>query len=105
MGSFALAPAAYSDLEDIDAYTLEAWGPAKRDVYIRGLFEVFEQLAAFPGLGMPRPDVAPQVRATVYQKQHLVFYEVFDKRCFILRILHHSRDVAPVLVTGRDRDW
>jgi toxin ParE1/3/4 len=97
MADYALAPDAVEDLEDIDEYTTEKWGPAKRDAYIRGLFDLFEELAAFPALGTARPEVAELVRSMVYEKVHIVFYEFVDDRCYILRVLHHSRDVAPEL--------
>jgi plasmid stabilization system protein ParE len=51
MGSFALSPAAYLDLEDVDTYTLSTWGEAQRDRYIHALFERFSQVSAMPTIG------------------------------------------------------
>lgn len=28
--------------------------------------------------------------------QHVIFYEQYEGRCHILRVLHHSRDLNPV---------
>jgi len=92
MPNFVLSPAAYADLEDIDAYTLRTWGAEQRDHYIRGLFACFEQIAAKPRLGRARSEIAPGVRS-VLREQHVVFYEVVDAHCVVLRVLHQRRDV------------
>ena len=42
MARFALSPAAYADIEDIDDYTLATWGADQRDRYIHALFDRFE---------------------------------------------------------------
>lgn len=92
MASYALARAAYGDLEEIDQYTLTTWGRAKRDDYIRALFARFDDIAELPGQGRTRPELAPGVRSLPHER-HVIFYESEDERCFILRVLHASRDV------------
>lgn len=94
MASFSLARAAYADLEEIDQYTLTTWGEAKRDEYIRALFDRFRDVAALPEQGRARPELAPGVRSLPHER-HVIFYEYEeeDERCVILRVLHASRDV------------
>lgn len=100
MAEFSLARAAYTDLEEIDAYTLATWGGQQRDVYITALFSRFADLAALPGMGRLRPELAEGVRSFPHQ-QHVIFYELYDERCVILRVLHQSRDVASAFKVAR----
>jgi toxin ParE1/3/4 len=93
MGSFALSPAAYLDLEDVDSYTLTTWGEAQRDRYIHALFERFTQVSAMPAMGRERPELAAGVRSLPHD-HHVIFYEVLDGRCVILRVLHQRRDMT-----------
>lgn len=95
MASFRLAALAYEDLEEIDRYTLETWGEEQRVRYITGLFEHFEKIAASPGLGRARPELAEGVHALPYQR-HVIFYELHGGRCHILRVLHERRDIGRV---------
>jgi len=91
MASFLLAAAAYTDLEDVERYTLVTWGEQQRVRYITGLFAQFEQLSDNPRLGRPRPELGDGVISMPYER-HVIFYELFGGRCHILRVLHHARD-------------
>jgi toxin ParE1/3/4 len=92
MASFALSPSAHADLEDIDEYTLATWGADQRDRYIHALFERFESIASMPATGRERPELAPGVRSMAHER-HVIFYEVLEGQCLILRVLHERRDV------------
>lgn len=92
MASFFLARAAYTDLEDIESYTLETWGEDQRVRYVSGLFDRFDAIATNPELGLSRPELADGVRSLPYER-HVIFYEVVSGRCHILRVLHHARDI------------
>lgn len=100
MASVALARAAYADLEDIEAYTLETWGTDQCHEYIRALFQRFEQIAEHPGLGRTREELASGVKSLPHE-QHVIFYEALpDGRCVVLRVLHARRDVAAAFGHG-----
>ena len=92
MANYVLARAAYEDLEDVERYTLEQWGVGKLVEYIHGLFDQFALIANNPGIGRLRPELAEGVCSLPYE-QHVVFYEMYDERCQILRVLHSTRAV------------
>ena len=54
---YRLLPAALDDLDEIDAWVAESFGPAVAAEAQRKLFEVFALLAQFPEMGVQRPDV------------------------------------------------
>ncbi len=53
MAEFSLTEEARRDLEAIYLYSLENFGEAQADRYLRGLFQQFQLLADFPGVGRP----------------------------------------------------
>ena len=95
MASILLARAAYTDLEDIESYTLETWGEDQRVHYVSGLFDRFDAIAANSELGRARPELAVGVRSLPYER-HVIFHEILAGRCQVLRVLHHARDVEQV---------
>ena len=100
MARFVLAHAAFADLEDIEAHTLETWGAEQCGRYIRGLFERFDEIAAHPGLGRTRDELAPGVKSLPHE-QHVIFYECLaDDPCVVLRVLHGRRDVSSAFAPG-----
>lgn len=93
MADYVFAPAAYIDLEEIDDYTLQTWGEEQRVRYVSALFEKFDLIAARPGIGMHRPELGDGVQS-VPCGEHVIFDELHNGRCHILRVLHGRRDVS-----------
>ena len=89
--AYLLSENAESDLDDIFFYSLQ-YGDGKAVEYQEKLISTFERLEKFPDSGIKRDDIREDLRQTVVEK-HSVFYRIRDGYVFILRILHHSRDV------------
>lgn len=96
MANFLLAREAYTDLEDIERYTLETWGDEQRVTYLAGLFDQIEAIANDPKIGRARPEIDDGVHSLPYER-HVIFYEIHLDRCHVLRILHAARDVRRAL--------
>src|SRR4030095_7064247 len=100
MTRYQLTPPALADLKEIAQYTLNLWGASKRDTYLDGLADIFDHVAQFPGLGLVRPGIDPAIRSFIYE-EHFVFYEMIDEQCYILRVIHHGRDLATIRFARR----
>ena len=84
----ALRPKARADIKSIDT-----WGSAQGQLYVRELDRAMQHLAEKPGLGRSCPDIAPGLRVHSSGK-HLVFYLRTDKAIDVIRILHQRMDPA-----------
>lgn len=83
---------ALKDLHDIGRYTLQTWGRAQRDTYLRALDSRFAWLAAHPQRGRARDDVAPGYRCYP-QGGHVIFYLISEDGIDVIGIVHQARDV------------
>jgi toxin ParE1/3/4 len=93
-----LSGRARRDLDEIRAWTIEAWGRGQWQVYYRGLGAAFRRISAEPDCGRPRDLLAKGMRSLVYEK-HLIFFAPvtqFGGQPVILRILHQRRNLAAV---------
>lgn len=59
----------------------------------------FEVAASFPGIGSPRPELSPEVRA-LFEGRYAVYYVVRGNEVVIVRVLHGSRDVEGIAGHG-----
>jgi toxin ParE1/3/4 len=50
-------------------------------------------LAAFPGRGSPRPDLADGVRTTAFQRRVIIAYRADENAVTILRVVSGARDI------------
>jgi toxin ParE1/3/4 len=50
-------------------------------------------LAAFPGRGSPRPDLADGVRTTAFQRRVIIAYRADENAVTILRVDSGARDI------------
>jgi len=89
---FRLTPRALEDLRFIGRYTLNRWGREQRNRYLEALDARFFWLAANPGLGRLRPDIAPYYRCFA-QGQHLIFYLERVGGIDIIGIPHQAMDI------------
>lgn len=83
-----LAPRAWRDLETIEDYTLETWGVAQAEEYIRTMHIAFQLLAENPYLGYAKGHYRAYAAA-----QHIVIYRIAKARIEIMHILHPAMDV------------
>jgi len=72
--TFKLRPKAESDLVDIYHYSLNEWGSARTDSYLRDLSNAFQQLADNHALGRDYSHVRPDLRAYSVLS-HVIFYK------------------------------
>ena len=96
MVGFVLSAEAADDLEHIYIYGEENWGERQADLYLRGLYEVFERLAAYPRLGRARPELGKDVRSFPHVS-HVVFFTPLFHEVAILRVLHGARDIDEIV--------
>jgi plasmid stabilization system protein ParE len=87
-----LTPAALADLEDIDDYVTENFGPERAIETRRNLFETFEELAVHPRMGRAIPSVAAKPVRFFHLKPYWIVYQPATP-LLIHRIYHASRDL------------
>lgn len=96
MTSFRLTPRALADLDAIADYTLEKWGAAQMESYLRALDDRFQRLADNPMLGRERNNVGRGYRS-FRQGAHLIFYLVLENEIQIIGVPHASMDIDAYL--------
>ena len=88
-----ILPAALEDLDDIYAYVLEHFGKSFAEKTQAKLFESFDLIAKFPGLGHQRPDVTNKPVRFLLLKPYWVAYELTTS-LVVHRVYHAARDLA-----------
>lgn len=99
MKRFLLSPAATADVEGIAAF-LDEKAPHATTKVLAGLREAMERIAATPGMGHPREDLADEPLRFLVVWSYLVIYRD-STPVKVVRVLHASRDVVREL--GRKR--
>lgn len=84
---------AYTDLAEIGDYGAAEFGNLAADAYQDAIDHAFERLASFPHSGEARPTFGTDMRCLVCNR-HRILYRIRGNTVQIMRILHHSRDVA-----------
>ena len=92
MAGYRLSPQAQADLREIKEYTREHWGNLQARQYLIELALKFEQLAAAPGLGQARDEIAGGIRG-FQASHHVIFYREKEAAIEIARVLHPSMDM------------
>ena len=94
MAGYRLTRLADEDLVGIASYTLEQWGEAQRDRYIRELFHQFDWIAQHPASCRRVDFVRPGLRKHLHPSgRHAIYFRMgSDGVSEILRILHTSQD-------------
>lgn len=86
-----IQPKATEDLENIYEYSLQEFGNARAEQYIRDLDSAFHKLARQPDLGSDYSHVRPNLLA--YRVvSHIIFFKLSAYGITILRVLHKSMD-------------
>src|SRR5438093_4211271 len=95
--AYRLAPQAEADLEDIAFYVfVESASLELAERLIQSIAERFELLAAHPRAGRARDDLRPGVRGFPVG-EYVLLYRVAGEDVVILRVVHGSRDLDPLL--------
>lgn len=85
---------AASDLTEI-AWHIAEIDPTAADRWLDRIDETCQSLAAMPGMGRPRPELAPQLRSLPVGN-YVVFYLPMADGIEIVRVLHGARDLPPL---------
>ncbi|MBF9002960.1 type II toxin-antitoxin system RelE/ParE family toxin [Vibrio nitrifigilis] len=101
MKPLQLTNKAKSDLKDIALFTSRRWGKEQRNVYLKQFDESFWLLAENPDIGKTCDDIREGYRKFP-QGSHVIFYQqIGSQNILIIRILHKSMDVHPILGAQR----
>ena len=87
-------PRARSDLAEIWDYIADD-SEARADAFIDTLDERFQTLAASPGMGRLRDDLAEGLRSFPVGR-YVIFYRTVPEGVEIVRVLHGARDLNAV---------
>ena len=96
MANYNLSQPAEIDLEDIFDYSYNQFGIDQAIAYQDQLLATLDRMGSFPESGISRDDIRKGLRLTI-SGGHIIFYRIKTQEVFILRILHHSRDVKKYL--------
>ncbi len=86
---------AISDLQDIEAYTIEKWGDAQAAKYLDALDRLFGLIEAEPGILLPVPVIDQLITHSV--DSHVVVCTKWHDDVLVLTIVQASRDLIPLL--------
>lgn len=93
MSTYRITPRAFDDLKSIARYTLDQWGEAQQEKYLRALDSRFSWLASSPLLGRHRPEIRDGYFSYL-QGSHVVFYTLHPEGGIsIIGVLHQAMDV------------
>ena len=89
--SVELSPKALADLDAIWEYSLQNWGLAKSETYIRGVNVALELVAANPHLARDAGSIRPSL-LKYHVGSHVICFRLNDKQIVVSRILHARMD-------------
>lgn len=96
MADIEFSSEASLDLATAYAYGAELYGLDAALDYHRDLQGAVERLSTFPEVGPVYPRLRPPIRFLTFRRHH-IFYDYDGKKVRVIRILHHSQDVAGLL--------
>lgn len=86
-----VSPEAERDLDEMETWLTENWGPLAAANAVEAVLERISSLADMPLVGVPRPEFGEDARF-VTASRYVIYYEASDDRLVILRILHAARN-------------
>jgi toxin ParE1/3/4 len=86
-----LTVSALADMQNIYSFGEETWGPGQARRYAEELYELFREIARYPGIGLHRPELRDQLRSFPHAS-HVVFYILWNEQVVIARVLHGAMD-------------
>ena len=91
-----IAPLAQADLDDIEDWLLDAAGPRVAAQVIQRVYDRIAGLQEDARTGTPRPEYGIDVRF-VTSRPYLIYFDLFEDRVTVLRILHGAKDRDTIL--------
>ncbi|WP_417516285.1 type II toxin-antitoxin system RelE/ParE family toxin [Minwuia sp.] len=92
MRGFLLTDRAGLDLDDIESYTEDRWGPAQTTAYLVDLRSAFEQIVESPDLGLSRMHRSAPFRM-VREQSHFIVYDLYGDWIVIAAVPHARADI------------
>ena len=89
--AYRVSDDAGDDIVQIYAIGVREFGPRLADLYHDGLFDLFDLLAASPGIARERREIDPPVRVHPYGS-HIVIYRAEGADILIIRVRHGRED-------------
>jgi toxin ParE1/3/4 len=100
-----VSPEAEADLDEMEAWLTENWGPLAAANLIEAVLQRIAALADMPFTGAPRPEYGESVRF-VTAGRYVIYYEADEDALTVMRILHAARDresIMRMLAEGEDK--
>lgn len=91
MAEYHLTPAAADDIDAITEFTRVTWSLDQALDYVDKIYDIFDQIAAFPEIGRDERDLGSDLRSKPVAK-HRIYYRVEGNTLIIIRILHAAQD-------------
>jgi toxin ParE1/3/4 len=92
MAEYQLSALALSDIKDISAVTIEAWGKKQARFYLEKLHNTLLMLASNPDLGQQRDEIFSGAKSFLSGK-HIIFYRSGPRGIEVARVLHQRMDL------------
>jgi plasmid stabilization system protein ParE len=96
---YVLSPAATADIEQIEAF-LDEHAPHATDTVLARIRAAMRRIAAMPGIGHLRRDLADEPLRFVAVWSYRIVYRL-TRPAEIVRVVHGARDVAQMLRARR----
>ena len=93
MAELRYSIAAQSDLAEIEEYGARQFGPDAAEAYARDIVRALNLLVRYPYSAPARPDYGDGIRSKLV-REHLILHKIDAEGVFVVRVLHHSRDIA-----------
>ncbi len=93
LGKITFSALATEDLEDIADYITDGAGAFVALGYLARLRIAVNGLADFPEVGVPRPEIAQDVRSFSFERRIAVLYRTSNGHVLILRVLSGGRAI------------
>ena len=69
------------------------------DALLDGIEQRLRLLANQPGMGRPRPELAPELRSFSIER-YVIYYYPQDQGIVLVRVLHSARDIMAIADSG-----
>ncbi len=87
---------ARADLLELHIQSTIRFGLEVAEEYMEGINAALARLAEFPQSGPVFPGIRPPVRYLAYKRHHIL-YDYDGATVWIVRIVHHARDVRQLM--------
>jgi toxin ParE1/3/4 len=96
MAELIVRARARADMLDIYARSIAQFGQDVARQYMEGIDLALLRLADHPEIGPKYPGLRPAIRFLTYKRHHIL-YDYDGATVWIVRIVHHARDVRQLM--------